>query len=167
MLVYSHQQAFQPSSSVAGGYCTLESTASFSSCIFRLLHWYLLFSCSNPAVQPATAHAAHTGWHWQGLLESRNGTPDTRISTFSPLRNCIHFCSSAAFYQSLQRAWKLFNKFLFSFVSNWLWEQCQSVWSMQLVQREQRGWHFSLAHSFTHLLFPISPPLSIYFSFSD
>lgn len=32
------------------------------------------------------------------------------------------------------------------FISGWLRERCQSVCSMQLVQRERRGWHFPLSH---------------------
>lgn len=76
------------------------------------------------------------------LLESRNGTPDTKSSTFSPLGDCIHFCTSTAFYQSLQRTWKLFNKFLYFRLT----VGAVSVSSMQLVQREQRGWHFPLSH---------------------
>lgn len=131
------------------------------SCFFILLHWYLLFSCSSPAVQPAPAH---TVWHWQDFIWIKKWHPrhqNFHLFSSGKLHTLLHF------YCLLPKSTKSLKAFVFSFVSSWLWEQCQSVYSKQLVQREQRGWHFSLAHSFTHLLFPISLPLSIYFSFSD
>lgn len=113
MLVYSHQQAFHPCSSVTGKYWILVRKHR------KLLSWILAFSycfpgicrsavqtqqCNLPQLTQFRQFGTDKTW-----LEPRNGTLGTRISSFSPLGNCVHFCSSAAFYQSLQRAWKLFN----------------------------------------------------------
>lgn len=74
----------------------------------------------------------------------------------SPVGSCIHLCSSAAFYQSLQRPWKPFNK----------WKKAESLTPVFLKlnvgavsvswyratcseRARERGWHLSLSHSFT------------------
>lgn len=74
----------------------------------------------------------------------------------SPLGSHIHLCFPVAFYQSLQRPWKPFNK----------WKEAESLTSVFLklnvgavsVSRyratcseraRERGWHLFLLHSFT------------------
>lgn len=109
--------SFPPCSSVAGKYCTLvRKHRKLLTCTLAFSYCFTGICCSAVQTQqcklPQLTQFTQFGTD-KTLLESRNGTLDTSISTFSPLGNCIHFCSSAAFYQSLQRAWKLFNKFLF------------------------------------------------------
>lgn len=117
MLVNSLQQALHSGSCVAGKYCTLlRKPRKLLSCTLAFSHCFTGICCSTVRTQqcnlPPLTQFTQFGTD-KTLLESRNGPQDTQISTFSPLGNCIHFCSSVAFYRSLQRAWKLFNKFPF------------------------------------------------------
>lgn len=92
------------------------------------------------------------------LFFSCSAAPQTPELLFlSPLGSCIHLCSSAAFYQSLQRPWKPFNKWKKGRNSNvslflklnmgaatvsWYRATCSE-------RAKERGWHLSLSHSFT------------------
>lgn len=101
---------------------------------------YLLFNLSNPVVQPAKAHTVHTVWCWHDLNQ------EMAPQTFPPF---LLWETAYTFARLLPftKVYKEPESFLTSFfISGWLWERCQSVCSMQLVQREQRGWHFPLSH---------------------
>lgn len=147
-------------------YCTLVWERKFVNLLFFHVVPYLLFSCSNPVVQPArshTVHTVHTVQCWQDF---------TWIKKWHPRHQNFHLFSSGKLhtlllvYCLLPKSTK--NLKAFKQVSLFL-ADCGSSVSQSVACNLFRGssvGDISLCHTFTHLLFPISPPLSIYFSFS-
>lgn len=80
-----------PCSSVAVKYCTLREKGNLS--IYFFFRFFRICS-STVRIQWCNLLQFTQFGADKTLLESINGSPDTRISSFSPLGNCIHFCSS-------------------------------------------------------------------------
>lgn len=133
--------------------------------IFTLLNSYSLFKLFKyPPVQTAIVHTVQ---HWQVFTKVEQRHPRHLILiffSFSPLGSCIHLCFSVAFYQSLQRCWKPFNK----------WEKCvfkSNVGGMTAIHYcatcservRQRGWHLFLCHTLSFFsVFNFSSSLNLF-----
>lgn len=141
----SGAQSFRsyPCSSVAMKYCTLVWERKLVNLFFFHIVPYLLFNCSNPVVQPAKAHTVHSLVLTRLYLNQEMAPQTPEFPPFLLWETAYTFARLLPF----TKVYKEPESFLTSFfISGWLGERCQSVCSMQLVQREQRGWHFPLSH---------------------
>lgn len=153
----SHQYTLR-CSSVAVKYCTLVWERKLVNLLFP--------HCSVSALQlfkssGATCYSSHSLVLTRLFLNQEKAPQTPEFPPFLLWETAYTFARLLPF----TKVYKEPESFLTSFfISSWLWERCQSV-ACNLFRGSSVG-DISLCHTFTHLLFPISPPLSIYFFFS-